>query len=412
MNWLAPSFAFIGAIAFSMAIRILRLDPASSLNKRLAAGCLVAGVFELSLVFVVAAPNAAWYWPSLKIASTISLSMGPLILTALLDFSGIRRPRLAFLVLLPSLLLSAFQLAQVWTGSWVIAGFHASAQGNISEVTRNPFPIAVNQATSMVNALIGLGSLAFAWFRSQSRLYRKITLAIFALSLLANLWGVFGKGLVWLKWDRPDPTGMGAGLILVGYAILIQRYKHLTERKPDMTGPLLACLKGTVLFVDAHGLIVQAPEEAGRLLGKPLEGRPLFEALGAWPGLARNWEAMSEDLQPRTNLAGSLNSERYRLHLLPHRNPFDQFDGALVRIVPEGAIDESLPSFGLSSREQEVARLVCGGFDTRQIAEALFISPSTVKNHLHNLYSKTSTSGRADLVRALLVEAGQARAGL
>lgn len=58
--------------------------------------------------------------------------------------------------------------------------------------------------------------------------------------------------------------------------------------------------------------------------------------------------------------------------------------------------------FDISPREGEVALLVVDGLTSSQIADRLFISTGTVKNHLKSLYRKTSSANRADFVRRLL----------
>ena len=42
----------------------------------------------------------------------------------------------------------------------------------------------------------------------------------------------------------------------------------------------------------------------------------------------------------------------------------------------------------LTAREQEVLKLILSGKSNREIAETLFISESTVKTHVRNIYSK------------------------
>lgn len=53
----------------------------------------------------------------------------------------------------------------------------------------------------------------------------------------------------------------------------------------------------------------------------------------------------------------------------------------------------------LTSRETEILRLMAGGFNNREIADALFNSEGTIKNHISNILSKL---GVRDRVRAVL----------
>lgn len=56
----------------------------------------------------------------------------------------------------------------------------------------------------------------------------------------------------------------------------------------------------------------------------------------------------------------------------------------------------------LTEREQEVLRLILSGKTNKVIAENLFISESTVKTHVHNIYSKYDVISRAELISTLL----------
>lgn len=54
----------------------------------------------------------------------------------------------------------------------------------------------------------------------------------------------------------------------------------------------------------------------------------------------------------------------------------------------------------LSNREYEVATLVAAGFSNQQIAEALFISVATVKDHVHSILAKTDLASRNEVAAA------------
>ncbi len=56
----------------------------------------------------------------------------------------------------------------------------------------------------------------------------------------------------------------------------------------------------------------------------------------------------------------------------------------------------------LTVREQEVLELILSGKSNREIAGALFISESTVKTHVRNIFSKYDVGSRAELISTLL----------
>ena len=68
--------------------------------------------------------------------------------------------------------------------------------------------------------------------------------------------------------------------------------------------------------------------------------------------------------------------------------------------------NESTPSFerfcekyNISRRETEIINEICNGLSNKQIADKLFISLQTVKDHTHRIYSKTECAGRSQLIR-------------
>lgn len=75
----------------------------------------------------------------------------------------------------------------------------------------------------------------------------------------------------------------------------------------------------------------------------------------------------------------------------------------IVRMVGDGmevfrdTTDPSAPT--LTDRESEILGLIAGGATNREIAEALFLSPHTVKEHTSTLYRKLGARNRADAVQ-------------
>ena len=55
-------------------------------------------------------------------------------------------------------------------------------------------------------------------------------------------------------------------------------------------------------------------------------------------------------------------------------------------------------AYGLTPREQEIARLVLRGEATETIARELVIASGTVQAHLRNIFEKTGVRSRRELV--------------
>jgi DNA-binding CsgD family transcriptional regulator len=58
--------------------------------------------------------------------------------------------------------------------------------------------------------------------------------------------------------------------------------------------------------------------------------------------------------------------------------------------------------YGLTSREREIAALVCRGMSTREISERLHITTNTVQEHLKSVFEKVGVRSRRELVTAIL----------
>jgi len=64
---------------------------------------------------------------------------------------------------------------------------------------------------------------------------------------------------------------------------------------------------------------------------------------------------------------------------------------------PQAASPRERERSPLSQREREIVALVAQGFKNKEMAEKMFISEQTVKNHLHNIFDKLGVSDRLEL---------------
>lgn len=75
----------------------------------------------------------------------------------------------------------------------------------------------------------------------------------------------------------------------------------------------------------------------------------------------------------------------------------------LVRMVGDGKEvfreTDAAAAPALTEREREILALIAGGATNREIAQALYLSPHTVKEHTSSLYRKLGARNRADAVQ-------------
>jgi len=64
-------------------------------------------------------------------------------------------------------------------------------------------------------------------------------------------------------------------------------------------------------------------------------------------------------------------------------------------------MEHVLDHYGVTKRERQIVQKICLGKTNKQIAEELFISLQTVKDHTHRIYSKMGVNSRVQLVQMM-----------
>ena len=67
------------------------------------------------------------------------------------------------------------------------------------------------------------------------------------------------------------------------------------------------------------------------------------------------------------------------------------------RIMGSNQEQELKKKFQITTREQEIIRLICQGKSNKEIENELYISIQTVKDHIYNIYQKTGVKNRVQL---------------
>lgn len=92
---------------------------------------------------------------------------------------------------------------------------------------------------------------------------------------------------------------------------------------------------------------------------------------------------------------------RYTMKLVASlKNGSSMYTVYLFPKLSAGRIDSRMPD-DLTNREKEIIPLILGGLTNQEIAERLFISISTVKSHIENIYRKFQVTNRTSLCSKL-----------
>jgi DNA-binding CsgD family transcriptional regulator len=85
----------------------------------------------------------------------------------------------------------------------------------------------------------------------------------------------------------------------------------------------------------------------------------------------------------------------------------DGFGNTVVVIEPATPAEIApiiIDAYDLSDREQQITRAIARGAATADIAEELYLSPHTVRDHIKEIFHKVRVSSRGELVAKLYAE--------
>ena len=126
-------------------------------------------------------------------------------------------------------------------------------------------------------------------------------------------------------------------------------------------------------------------------------------------GTAEGWYRLSvpnrEPIQVEFSATANVLSAR---HLLVIVSPDEAFTEDADSVPARGAVWTPVPAeragrLKLTNREREIMTLVAAGLQSAAIAERLFLSPETIKSHVHNALGKLGAHTRAHAVAIALV---------
>ncbi len=71
-----------------------------------------------------------------------------------------------------------------------------------------------------------------------------------------------------------------------------------------------------------------------------------------------------------------------------------------MRSIPSS--DKAPQDFGLTKREMEILEYISQAWSDQKIADKLFISVNTVRNHIHKIYQKIHVNSKAEAVQVIM----------
>jgi DNA-binding CsgD family transcriptional regulator len=396
--------AFCSAIA--LIVLALRLNPKAALNRAMAWLAFCYAFWTLGDAVVISAQSLGSISFFNFLAAVGYIYGMAAYLTLSLVFTG-ATPRIALLLNLPVYLLASVEVFRSLTGDWVISGFRPGPWGNVGIPTANRAWAYLDIGLRV--AVFAIASVAFLRARatSHSRRYRSIALYMLLGLFLTALLQVFCVKIVWQLWGYPEPSVL-AGMIGIGIDIyLIERYRFLSLDHPRIEKEVLGAIEDAIILFDPRLVVIRTNRSAQLALGrKPrkLVGLDLASLFAESESIRRSWQVAVAGKEKENEVKSrcSLEGGEFLMTLSPILDEFEDLIGGMAIVRKQDGLDAAVAAYGITARERSIILMLMQGITSKEIADALFIAPNTVKNHVANIYQKTGAGTRVELFRLFL----------
>jgi DNA-binding CsgD family transcriptional regulator len=172
----------------------------------------------------------------------------------------------------------------------------------------------------------------------------------------------------------------------------------------DRPGLVLFTVEGEIVSLndDARYWLDQLPEEPGVASGRGAV--PVWMLITVFRAAALRHGAGDGTARTRVRTARGRWLACHASCLDQSGNGVDMVALVIEPAAPAAVAPIVVESYDLTDREQQVVHLVARGAGTVEIAEQLFVSPHTVRDHLKAIFSKAQVSSRGELVAKMFAE--------
>ena len=195
----------------------------------------------------------------------------------------------------------------------------------------------------------------------------------------------------------PEPGYLFVTIIAIAFLYAIYKYHFTRKTVPVNTELLLKRFRDGLIFTDADGIIYRYNRIAEKafITGTNREETNIFK-------LFPHFKVESNpDKQPGTFSLFDDTGKPWTIIFDRLTDSFSDFIGYMITCRPNNNMIDLINRTALTSREAEVLFCLQDGMDYQSIADRLFISYNTVRNHMQNIYLKTESRNQADLLKKL-----------
>jgi DNA-binding CsgD family transcriptional regulator len=202
--------------------------------------------------------------------------------------------------------------------------------------------------------------------------------------------------------------------LVAGLSAPLGEALRVRARPDEVLSGLVPDGRPGLLLFDRHGALTSANEEARTWLAELPHEQDLPSDLGVgvpmWL-LGTVFGALAVAREGGDGTARARVRTRRGTWLVCHASLLCDADDVLtgVAVVVEPATPAEIApiivqAYDLTDREQQITRLIARGAGTAEIADELFLSTHTVRDHVKAVFAKVGVSSRGELVAKLFAE--------
>lgn len=391
------------AISAAIGILSLVLDSRSASNRTMAASAFAYALWAGGMTFVYGASDQGIIQAFYRLSLLGSLLVIPCLLWHYLNIAGVPL-RWKAPVLTLAFGFSVFLFVNFWLYGFYYGSFVDTPWGNRGVSPQNEFWSNLYPWASFAQFCIGLFALVRAHGTTPSQRLRHQTRVL--IPALVTSWALyFGAWGAELVWGIPNAMVLAAIPLMLTNFWAVVRYRYLRKDTGLLEKHLAGVVQDSAFLLDAEGRILGANSGALERLGRAeaaLVGTAFSDWLEDKALWDDDWTQTLEGKAPHRGRPCRLDGRTVYLSLTPR---FDAFGDLVATVVLVGELDQfdrRATEHGLTPREREILLFILQGRDSQEIADALDISPGTVKRHIHNLCEKTVSANRVELMGRFL----------
>ena len=384
--------ACLEGLAF--AILVFTLNPGAVVNRVGALVGLLHAWWTFCLVFVYGSPDMSAALLFDRLSYVAVLGLNPALAWFFLRFAGVSN-RATGAVVVTASAVAALVAYGYLTGGFPRAAFAPGPWGNVGIPASDQ-----TWATVSDTAFLGLDAISFGILVQKSlkagswRQKRLIHIVLAGMGFAVAAYLVLDA--LTRAWAMPSLIFLPSTLLVAFNFYAIYEYRFLMPEHPWLEGHLAEAMNRPALLLDKAGLIVGVNLAARQRLA-PTQN-PVGEGIASWATDPEAFPGLWSTIQGgKPGAEGHLETRYGRFHLSGHYDRFGDFVGVVALSADSPGVSDELK--GLSDREAEVLKLLVTGVGNQAIADRLFVSPGTVKSHVHSILAKTGVRKRQDLVQ-------------